>query len=192
MECETCKLHCKYLERIIESKNEEILFLRSTISLTKGGISQPVTSISENVHVKDSVFDIMDYKTDQLDVSFLLSELNNRFPAKQNIANIIQYFIIDSDYNHLFKRNNEVKYIDKDNKVHLDKIEDFSKTICSYIFDQLKIIISSNCNSIDSRDIMNDQEYEANNVRVENFMILKDHKVCVDLVKQIFKNNMNS
>ena len=66
MECSHCNLHCKYLERLVDSKNEEILFLRSMISNKVNLVKDSMESIHENVHVQDSIFDIIDYKTDKV------------------------------------------------------------------------------------------------------------------------------
>ena len=199
MECVKCDLHIEYLERIINMQKNEISFLRSVISNNSqfccnhnsSGQQQNIdNNIIKDIDVKYCIFDIIDSKVDTLDINFILSELNNKYPAKQHIINILAYFIIDDEYNMFYNRKNEVKYVDQENKVQLTNINDFSKTICLYIFDKLKPIIESKCTDVESCENNSDSDYEANNVRVENIMILKNEKMCTDLIKQIFKNNV--
>lgn len=193
MECKCCHIHIEYLERIIREQKDQIQYLRQLVSMpaltSNCKQSNEQVPFLKDILVKDSILDIIDYKMDKLDVDFLMSELNNKYPAKQNIINILCYFIVDDQYNHIYRRKNEIKYVDKENKVHLVGPESFSKTVCEYVFAKIKPIIEDRCTNQISCEKEVDEEYLANNLRVENAMILKNNKIYTDLMKQLLNTH---
>ena len=190
-----CNIHIQYLERIIHSQTDEIAFLRTMLSgappqyRMQTTVESASVNVIRDVDVSDCIFDIIDHRSEEMDIDFILAELNNKFPAKQNMMNIIAYFIIDEDYNCIVKRKNDIKYIDQNNKVQLTQIPAFAKTICLYLFEKLKPVIELKCTDVSTCENDTDSDYEANNIRVENIMILKNDKMCGDLMKQILQNN---
>jgi hypothetical protein len=190
-----CDIHIQYLERIIHTQKDEIAFLRTMLSGTppqyrmQATVDSAPANVIGDVDVSDCIFDIIDHKSEEMDIDFILSELNNKFPAKQNMMNIIAYFITDKEYHCIVKRKNDIKYIDQNNKVQLTQIPAFAKTVCLYLFEKLKPVIESKCTDLSTCENDTDSDYEANNIRVENIMILRNDKMYGDLMKQVLQNH---
>ena len=117
MTCDNCKIHQSYLERIIKIQDDHIEFLKH-ISCNKqsSNKTEEYKKCEEKLYIEFSIFDIIEYKKELLDIDFITQELNNTFPAKDNIMNVIQYFIYEERYKNIIqinKINNNVRFLNK-------------------------------------------------------------------------------
>ena len=84
------------------------------------------------------------------------------------------------------EKSNIIKFMNKENKIIYENIENFGIQICNYIFDHLKPIVE-NCllNTLE-----NDNENYKENNRVQNIMLLKDSKFSINAITKIL-NRLN-
>jgi 6-pyruvoyl-tetrahydropterin synthase len=139
--------------------------------------------------VEHCIFDIIDYKINEIDVSFLMNEFQQQFPAQYNILNVLKYLCVDSDFKVLTKVKNEIKYLSKENKICKDTIENFSKILCNYIFESLKPIIHEKCVSLNDNEISDDKTFDTSNTILKNFMLLKDQAKVLEFVKRLIHDH---
>ena len=178
MPCELCELHKMYLERIIKIQSVQIAHLSSLQGTSNA------TSRKEDVEINNSIFDIIDYNIEELNVISFIQRIENQYPAKETLVDIINEIIVHKDYNLVYKeKSNIIKYINKENRVVYENIENFSIQICTYIFAHLKPIIENHLiNSLD-----NENENSKENNRVQNIMLLKDSKFAISAITKILK-----
>lgn len=184
-DCNLCLLHKHYLERILKEKENEIVYLKSIIS-SKYGNLQNANNLLNEIQIEHCIFDIIDYKFNEMDIKFIKNELNSKYPAKKNVEKIISYFINDNNYKIISKNKDIIKYLDSNNKIQEENIQIFTNTICIYIFDKLKPVIEMDCNTKN----INEQVEDTSIIRVKNIMMLKDNKYNVDIIKSVIKNNV--
>jgi len=180
MSCKECDLHKTYLERIIKLQDEHIDYLKS-LQINKIGNNY---QSKEHVNINNSIFDIIDYNIEELDINSFVSRIEYKYPAKDTLIDIIHSIIIhDNDILIRKEKSNIIKFMNKENKIIYENIENFGIQICNYIFDHLKPIVE-NCllNSLD-----NDNENDKENNRVQNIMLLKDNKFSINAVTKILR-----
>lgn len=180
MTCEFCELHKLYLERIIKIQNEELNYFKNLYSQK--------SNYNERSHMKsadeitNSIFDIIDFNIEQLDVNLFLEKIEYKYPAGDTITQIIESIITHSEYVLMYKeKSNIIKYLDKDNKIIYKNIETFSFDICDYIFNLLKPIIQN----VLVETVEDDNEIKKENNRVQNIMLLKDKSFTLNMINKI-------
>lgn len=182
MDCDICKLHTRYLERIINIQKEEIEYLKSINNLSK-----TCSKGKETKEINYSVYDIIDHHIEQLNIQIFLQKIEAIYPAINSMNEIIQNLIIHDEYNLLNKEKaNIIKYLNKDNQMVYENIEIFSSAICIYIFNKLKPIIEN----IFDENIDDDNEQCKENNRVRNIMLLKDNKFQINSIVKLL-NRLN-
>jgi hypothetical protein len=186
MSCDNCEIHKNYLERIISMQREEIVYLKSLVSIPQNNNNKQVEPQNVNeAKLEHSIFDIIDEKMHSIDISFLLGELSNKYPAKKHIENILRYFIINTEYCTFIKMKGKIQYIDTLNKLISESLESFAKTVCQYIFKKVSGIVKDKCQPDMSEE--SDYDYEYNNNCVRNVVILSDENTVVDIMKNVIK-----
>ena len=180
--CESCELHKSYLERIIKLQNEQIEYLKHFQS---NKCNNAITK--ECIEINNSIFDIIDYNIEELNINSFLQQIEYKYPAKETLINIIHDIISHDDYTLLSKeKTNIVRYINKENKIIYENVEKFSIQICEYIFAHLKPIIENYL----LNTLENDNENIKENNRVQNIMLLKDIKFTSIALSKIL-NRLN-
>jgi len=181
MICEECKLHKTYLERIIKLQEDEIEYLKNIQS------NKSNYQIKEKNEINNSIFDIIDYNIEQLNINTFVEKIQYQYPAKETLINIIHSIIIHKDYYLISKeKSNIIKFIDKNNKIIYENIENFGIQICNYIFEHLKPIIENYL----LNTLEDDNENMKENNRVQNVMLLKDSKFAINAISKIL-NRLN-
>ena len=176
MECERCKLHVQYLERIITIQNEEIIYLKTLIP------SKQNLKYKESKEISISVYDLIDYNVEELNVNKFLIQIEENYPALNSMNKLVEKLVKHDDY-HLFhkEKSNIIKYLNKDNQIMYEHIDTFSSELCLYIFNKLKPIIEN----IFIENVDNDIELIKENNRVQNIMVLKDKKFSLNVINHI-------
>jgi len=177
MDCDRCKLHTHYLERIICIKNEEITYLKSISNTYKQYVN-----VKEEKEINLSVYDIIDHNVDEINLEIFLHNIESNYPANNAVSDIIQSIIFHDEYHLLNKeKKNIIKYLNKDNQIVYANIEIFSTEICEYIFNKLKPIIEN----IFLVNVDDDDKILKENNRVKNIMLLKDNKFSLNTITKI-------
>ena len=181
MNCDECEIHKTYLERIIKLQNDQIEYLKS-LQGTKNFVS-----IKDQKEINICIFDIIDHNIEGLDTNYFIERIENNYPAKESLLDIINEIITHNDYILINKeKSNIIKYMDKNNKIIYENIDTFSIAVSHYIFSQLKPIIENNFNQTLDH---NDENLKENN-RVRNLMLLRDNMFAKKIFSTIF-NRLN-
>ena len=180
--CEACELHKMYLERIIKLQADQIEYLKDS-QFNKGiNSTSYIKEDGKDNDINNSIFDIIDYNIQELDINEFVRRIEYKYPAKDTLSDIIYEIIIHNEHTLLSKeKSNIIKYLNQDNKIMYENIEIFSVQICNYIFDHLKPIIENYLLNILDSEIENIKE----NNRVQNIMLLKDRKFAINSMSKI-------
>lgn len=177
MSCERCELHTTYLERIVRMQNEQIEYLKN-LHLPKKFIQKVVKEIS------NSIYDIIDHNIDKLNICIFIERIEKNYPASEPMNQIISEIISHEEYTLLSReKSNLIKYLNKENNIIYSEIETFSIELCNYIFINIKQIVHDNFIDTNNNELLILRE----NNRVQNLMLLKDPKFCVNAISQIIK-----
>ena len=179
--CSKCEIHCKYLERIIAMQNEEIQYLKLLVPMKTPQMNSSGTPERER-EITQSVFDVIDHKaTHDLEIEYLLTEFECTCPAKNQIINVTKFLVYDHEYVTLIRNKNSVTYLDSNNKLISQSLDEFGIILFSYIFDKLRPIIEN----FMSNTIQSNEETKKDNNRTMNIMLLKDSKICQEMIKKV-------
>ena len=177
MTCETCDLHITYLERIISIQSQEIEYLKTIIANNYCN-----TFVQQEDAINQCIYDVIDYKINEVDI---LDKFKSIYPARTELKSILKFILFDNKYKLMSINKKNIKYIDSENFEQSVDIEEFSDSICTYIFDLIKPIIENDTEN--ALDQIFESENIYNNNRVKNLMMLKESKIYLPIMKEILK-----
>lgn len=170
----------EYLERIIKYLEEQIRQKDDYIHILLK--SQKKGDKTKTIH--SCIFEHIDNKFKLYAKPY--EELESVYPYNDCVYNIL-YNLIDSDecvVNILNKST--IQYKNRTNDIIKMSINDFSKKICTYVFDLLKPICEIKQSNIQIDDEDN-QSLDDN--RIQNLLLFKDEKICINAIKKLFRLN---